>query len=206
MKKSHYLLPALCLLISTQAVAAEKQETKQHGSHEHGVARLTVATSDTGLEIALESPAANLFGFEYKASTAEDKETVHGAIEKLEAGSSLFSMNAAAGCSFDTTAVESSMIDTHHDDHKDEKHEEGHDDHKDEHEDEHDDHKDEKSHSDVDVTWTFKCEQPAAIKSVSTKLFSAFPNGFEELDVEWVTASGAGKVELKKDDTVSLEQ
>ena len=95
--------------------------------------------------------------------------------------------------------------DDDHDDHKDEKHDdhEG-DDHKSE---KHDDHKNKKeSHSDVEVTWTFKCEQPTNVKSVTTKLFSAFPNGFEELAVEWVTASSAGKVELKGDNTIMLKQ
>ena len=196
MKKRHYLLTGVCLFISTQLVFAEKHETEQHGSHEHGAARLTVATTDDGLEIALESPAANLFGFEHKAKTAEQRELVHEVTEKLEAGSKLFSMNEAAACTFDNAVVESAM----EDDHKDEKH-------GDEKHDEHDDHKDEeKSHSDVEVTWTFKCKQPAAITSVSTKLFSAFPKGFEELDVEWITASSAGKTELEKDDTITLKQ
>ena len=191
MKNCNHLITGFCLLISAQTVFAEKHEMEQHGSHEHGVARLTVATTDTGLEIALESPAANLFGFEHKAGTAKEREVVHDAIEKLEAGSNLFSMNDAAGCSFDSADVESAMTGDHDDDHKSKKH---------------DDHDDEKSHSDVDVTWTFKCEQPKAIESVSTKLFSAFPNGFEELAVEWITASSAGKTELKKDDTITLKQ
>jgi len=228
MKNRNYLLTGFCLLLSTQTVFAEKHERVQHGSHEHGVARLTVATTDDGVEIALESPAANLFGFEHKAKTAEERELVHEVIEKLEAGSNLFSMNAAAACSFDNAVVESAMDDGHddhkdekHDDHKDEKHSDkkhdDHDDHKSEkHEDHHDDKDDkddkdddhddeEKSHSDVDVTWTFDCKKPAAIESVSTTLFTAFPNGFEELAVEWITASGAGKTELKKDDTITLK-
>ncbi len=227
MKNRHYLLTGLCLFISTQVVFAEKHKMEQHGSHEHGAARLTVATTDDGLEIALESPAANLFGFEHKAKTTEQRELVHEVTEKLEAGSNLFSINDAAGCTFASADVESAMEeekhadekhDDHDDDHKDEKHaEEKHDDHDDDHKDEkhadekHDDHDDdhkdeEKSHSDVDVTWTFKCTQPAAITSVSTKLFSAFPKGFEEIDVEWITASGAGKTELEKDGTITLKQ
>ena len=230
MKNCNYLLSVFCLCVSTQVAAAEKQEMVQHGSHEHGVARLTVATTDDGLEIALESPAANLFGFEHTAKTDEEREVVHEAVEKLELGSSLFSINDAAGCAFDSAVVESGMDDDHddhkdekhsdkkeHDDHKHEKHsdKEEHDDHKDEkHSDkeEHDDHKhdehddEEKSHSDVDVTWAFKCEKPAAIESVSTKLFSAFPNGFEEIAVEWITASSAGKIELEKDGTITLKQ
>ncbi len=250
MKNCNYLLSVFCLCVSTQVAAAEKQEMVQHGSHEHGVARLTVATTDDGLEIALESPAANLFGFEHTAKTDEEREVVHEAVEKLELGSSLFSINDVAGCAFDSAVVESGMDDDHddhkdekhsdkkeHDDHKHEKHsdKEDHDDHKhekhsdkkehDDHKDEkhsgkeeHDDHKDEKhsdkeehddeekSHSDVDVTWAFKCEKPAAIESVSTKLFSAFPNGFEEIAVEWITASSAGKIELEKDGTITLKQ
>ena len=121
MKNCNYLLSVFCLCVSTQVAAAEKQEMVQHGSHEHGVARLTVATTDDGLEIALESPAANLFGFEHKAKTDEEREVVHEAVEKLELGSNLFSINDAASCAFDSAVVESGMDDDH-DDHKDEKH------------------------------------------------------------------------------------
>ena len=237
MKNYTSLLAGACLLFSTHTVSAEKQDMEQHGSHEHGVARLTVATTDGGLEIALESPAANLFGFEHKAGTEEEHHAVHEAVEQLEAGAKLFSMNESAGCSFDNAKVESNIAATHneekhgdedHDDHKGEKHDghkdESHDDHKDEkhddHKDEaHDDHKDEKhddhaghdneeegSHSDVDVMWTFTCEKPTEITSVSTKLFSAFPKGFEEVAVEWITPSSAGKTELKEDGTITLKQ
>ena len=210
MKNSNFLLAGFSLLLSTQVVLAEKHEMQQHGSHEHGVARLTVATTDDGLEIALESPAANLFGFEHKAKTSDELKLVNDVIERLEAGSNLFSMNEAAVCSFNSADVDSSMTESH-DDHKDEKHSDKHDehdDHKDEkHSDKHDEHDDEeKSHSDVDVTWTFKCEQPAEINSISTKLFSAFPNGFEELAVEWITASSAGKTELETDGTITLKK
>jgi len=223
MNKKTSLLASACLLVCAQTVLAEKHEMEQHGSHEHGAARLTVATTDTGLELALETPAANVFGFEHNAKTEEEHHVVHEAIETLEAGADLFSVNDAAGCSFDKAEVESNIAEKHdkdkhgdHDDHKDEKHDdhkdddhkdEKHDDHKDGDHDGHKDHEgEEESHSDVDVTWTFKCEKPAAIETVSTKLFSAFPKGFEDIDVEWITANSSGKTELKKDDTITLKQ
>ncbi len=213
MKNYTALLAGACLLFSTHTVSAEKQDMEQHGSHEHGVARLTVATTDGGLEIALESPAANLFGFEHKAGTEEEHHAVHEAVEQLEAGAKLFSMNESAGCSFDNANIESNIAATHdeekhddedHDDHKDE----AHDDHKDEKHDDHagHDNEEEGSHSDVDVMWTFTCEKPTEITSVSTKLFSAFPKGFEEVAVEWITPSSAGKTELKEDGTITLKQ
>ena len=50
-----------------------KDEHEEHGSHEHGAAQLTIAVGDGELEIELETPAANVFGFEHKVTSEEDK-------------------------------------------------------------------------------------------------------------------------------------
>ena len=67
-----------CVLACTSFAAAEKheQDMEQHGSHEHGAARLTVATTEDGLEISLESPAANVFGLEHKANTEKEHDII----------------------------------------------------------------------------------------------------------------------------------
>ena len=252
---------AFFLALTPYSAMAEKDdhdhEIEQHSSHEHGVARLTVATTDDGLEIALESPAANVFGFEHAAKSEEEREAVHKALEKLKDGAMLFAVNTAAACSLENASVEAPSAEHHddeheqketyddHDNHKKEKHdddehekeekdddhghekEKKHDDHDHEKEEKHDGHKDddhdqekkekhddhedddhadeESSHSDVEAVWGFHCEKPAAIETVNVKLFSAFPGGFEEIAVEWITAANAGKTELKEDGEVSLK-
>nr|CAA6824785.1 MAG: DUF2796 domain-containing protein [uncultured Thiotrichaceae bacterium] len=235
----------LCGGMQTASAAEEKEgETmEQHGAHEHGAARMTMAVTDKGLDVSLESPAANLFGFEHNAGSDEEHHTVHQTVKTLQAGETLLVISEAAECELKDVSVESSVVAHHkaekhgeeghdhdekhedgdkHDDH--EKHEDGdkHDDHEkhedgdkhDDHEkhedgDKHDDHEghdhDEASHSDVDASWTFTCKHPEKITSVETGFFAAFPDGFEKLDVEWLTADKAGAVKLEKDQVITFE-
>ncbi|PWQ92654.1 DUF2796 domain-containing protein [Leucothrix pacifica] len=191
------------LLLCNAAMAASHSEHTQHDAHEHGVARLTIATTDDGLEIGLESPAANLFGFEHLASTGEDHHTIHSAVETLKKGNEIFYATAAAVCTQSSVEVESAQVKAHdHEKHGDEDHDHGkHEEHAD-----HDDHESGSTHNDVDVTWNFKCEKPSEIKRVDIRLFSTFPKGFETISVDWISADKAGNVDLSADGMVLLSQ
>ncbi len=267
---------SLATSLVTLSLFSASLNAKELDAHEHGAARLTIATSDKGFEVSLESPSANVFGFEYTPSSDEDHHTIHEAVEVLEAGNALFLASESAGCQQSSVEIESAQVKSHdeakhedhdehdhdekhekeehaekddhkdhdehghddekhaekdehkdHDDHghDDEKHAEkddhkGHDDHghddekhaeKDDHKDhdehDHSDHKDEagSTHNDVDVTWHFECKNVSDIKQVEVKLFSAFPKGFEDLDVDWISADKAGHAELGKDGIISLK-
>jgi len=213
------------LSISVFAVQAYAKTS----AHEHGAARLTIASGEEGIEISFESPAANVFGFEHMPSSENDHAIIDKAVDLLKKGDLLFAMNESADCKFESVEVESSMIeenddhDKHeeegHDKHKDDDHknhkEDDHDKHeKDDHDghkrdshDKHDDHNEEHSttHNDVDVMWQFSCKDHEAIEQVEVKLISAFPKGIEELDVDWITPSKSGHVELEKDGVVALK-
>lgn len=165
----------------------EHEGHEQHGAHEHGVANLSIAVGDKGVEIMLQSPAANIVGFEHAASSDEDKQKLAAAKAKLEAGADLFAINDSAGCELNSATVASALL--------------GHDEKHDEHEHEH---KDGEAHSDMDTTWVFACAEPADVTEVSVKLFGAFPAGFEKINAEWVTAEGASAQELSEDTTLKL--
>ena len=236
------------LLLCTPAMAESHAEHTEHAAHEHGAARLTIATTDTGMEITLESPADNVFGFEHLASTEADHKTIHQAVTKLKAGDSLLLADASAACRLASFDIDSAQVDAHskakhgdsehdahhdhdghdgHDEehHDDEKHDD-HDGHGDEKHADHDDHADEKhaddkheehdadhaehdhesdsTHNDVDVTWNFSCDNPAKLTQVEVRLFSVFPNGFEAIDIDWISASKAGHLELSNDGIVLI--
>ncbi|PWQ93129.1 ZrgA family zinc uptake protein [Leucothrix arctica] len=193
-------------------------------AHEHGAARLTIATNDEGFEVTLETPAANVFGFEYKPTSKDDLATVEKVEATLKNGDMLFAANSAAGCKFHEASIESALLEDHdehhdekheghkdehaekHDDHKDHHDDEKHEDHKDEHAEKHDDHEEHKSaHSDVDATWHFDCDKVSTLEKVDVKLFTAFPKGFTDLDVDWISASKSGHVELESDGSVTLK-
>jgi len=247
------------LAISTVAALSISVFTVQAyaktSAHEHGAARLTIASGEEGVEISFESPAANIFGFEHMPSSKDDRAVIDKAVDALKKGDMLFAMNESAGCKLESVEVESAMLedddhdkhedddrDKHEDDHDkhekedhdkhdddDKKHkEEGHDKHEDDdhkkedhdkHEDDdhdehkedghekHDDHDKESSstHNDVDVMWKFSCKDHEAIEQVEVKLLSAFPKGIEELDVDWISPSKSGHVELEEDGVVALK-
>ena len=190
----------LCLTLASSTLYAHDKhehdkhehatEHEQHGAHEHGAATLSLAVGTEGLEIMLESPAANIVGFEHAATTDADKQKLADAVKKLEAGAELFSMNAEAGCTLKNAEVVSALLGNATTDTS-----KGKDDH---------DHKEGEAHSDIDVTWSFACTQPAALKEVAVKLFAAFPDGFQHIKAEWVTEKGASALELDKDDTIKL--
>ena len=191
----------------TEAHEHEAEGHEEHGAHEHGAATLSFAAGVEGLEIMLESPAANIVGFEHAASTDEDKKKLADAKAKLEAGSDLFSINSEAECTLKSAEVVSTLLgnaeatavkDADHDHEDKDKGKEEHADHDDH------DHKDGETHNDMDVTWTFACAKPAELKEVTTKLFAAFPEGFQKVKAEWVTDKGASAQELDKDATLKL--
>lgn len=241
---TYKLIIALCLPIAvisnvhakehSHSGHAHKEEKRdapervQHGSHEHGAARLTVAKTEQGLEMMLESPAVNLFGFEHQAHDKEEHGIVHQAKEKLEKGDALFVINEKAKCELTTVDIDSDIVSAHekaihndehksdHHGHKEQKnhghhaheHKEGknkdHAHHKEDHESH--GHETETSHSDVEVNWTFTCKNITDLKSVETKLFSQFPKGFEQLSVEWITQESAGTSRFESDGVVAFSK
>lgn len=169
----------------------EKQEVhEEHGAHEHGVGTLSIAIADKVIEINLDSPAANVFGFEHKASSEADKKVVAEASAKLEAGGNLFDFDKAAQCKFEKAELNTGQDELSEEEKAAEKEpptEENM----------------EANHLDVGVNWVFGCEQPASLKTITPKLFANFP-AFERLEVEWVSDQGASAQTLEKDQAINL--
>ena len=178
-------------LFATQLHAEETKSThEQHGAHEHGVATLAIAVSKDGAEIVLESPAANLVGFEHTARTDAEKQKLLAATQTLQAGDKLFTLSPDAGCKLDNAAISSNVEGDNAKDHEakaDHDHEAG------------------ESHSDIDATWSYSCSKPEALSNIGVQLFSAFPNGFKQLNAEWVTDQGASAKALTADGTLNLQ-
>ncbi|OQX14277.1 MAG: hypothetical protein BWK73_10005 [Thiothrix lacustris] len=187
MKFPHALISILGLFVALSAGSTHAEDHEEHGAHEHGAATLSLAAGTQGLEIMLESPAANIVGFEHAASTDEDKKKLADAKATLEDGAALFSINPEADCTLKSAEVISALL-GNADAVKADNH----------------DHKDGATHNDMDVTWRFICAKPTELTAVTTKLFAAFPDGFQKLKAEWVTDKGASAQELDKDATLKL--
>lgn len=193
----------LTLLVSFLALAAisqadsiravEEQSYEEHGAHQHGVAHLRIALADKLVEITLDSPAANVYGFEHEASSEADKKVVAETSAKLAAGADLFALDAAAQCKFEKAELVGGQVENEKSTENTER-----DKHKHEHA-----ANDEPTHRDVVVNWLFSCAQPTALKTITPQFFTTF-SGFKKLEVEWVTGQNASAATLETNEPIKL--
>jgi hypothetical protein len=180
MLKPYSLVAAL--LFSSMIIAAPqsqhnhsgKQQEPAQQAHLHGTAQLTLALEGNTLEISLESPAANIVGFEHKATAEKHITAVHKAKASLEA-SGLF-LFSGSDCSLKQAEVDmSSVIDQGR---------------------QHSDHDGYESHSEISANYIYECSKGEKLETVSVNLMSRFP-AVETLEVMWLTSSQQGAKKLK---------
>jgi hypothetical protein len=159
-------------------------EHRQHGAHVHGIGRLNIVLEGSEVHIELESPAANIVGFEHQPKSAEDRAALERAVKTLRDGDRLFLFSRDAGCRQEKAVVESGLLEGADKDHHDHGHEHGARDK---------DH--EAAHADIRVEYHFECSRADRVEQLTVELFEAFP-GTERLDVQYVIGSRQGAAEL----------
>ena len=68
---------------------------EHHGAHIHGVGHLNVAVEGSMVTVYLQTPAADIIGFEHVAENKEERTKVAAAHKKLNDASSLFQFTGA---------------------------------------------------------------------------------------------------------------
>ena len=222
-KKSIHLRAAACsltvigaALIGSQAFAAERELD----AHQHGHGNLNIAIEGSTLYIELETPGADIVGFEHPARSDDDKAAIEDAKGRLSDPIGLFGIPSEASCTLVDVSIEPvgyglGMDDDDHDEHAEDDHDDhdAHDDHDDEDEhaedahddhdeyaedmhDDHDAHEDEKkSHAEFHAEYRLRCDDPAAITSLTLTYFDVFA-GAEELEVSLITEDGQSRQEV----------
>ncbi len=154
------------LLLGTNALA--------QGPHEHGVVRLDVAIEPGRFTLLMESPLANLIGFERAPRTDAERQRVDAALATLNAAATLFRIDPAAGCTpgpieLNAAALEGGKPGAE---------------------------QAETGHADIDASFSFKCKkgQPAF---VDIGLFAAFP-ATQRVDVQLVIGNAQSKRTLTR--------
>lgn len=126
---------SLPVLLALTAMPALAEETRSLDAHEHGVGALNIAVDGSKVAMEFTAPGADIVGFEYEATSAEDRAAIDAAVATLAKPLDLFVLPTAAECS----VTQASAVLESEDDHDHEEH--GHDDHaeaKDEHDHDHD--------------------------------------------------------------------
>ena len=192
------LLPLLTLTtLAVTPVFAE--ETRQAGSHEHGVGQLNIAFDGSQIAMEFHAPGADIVGFEYAAESAEDRASVEDALLVLAQPLDLFVLPDAANFSVVQAQAELESEGAHddhddHDNHEDEDH--GDQDHDDDHD--HDDHADDAGHTEFHAEYLLNCENIPALNEISFAYFTAFPNALE-VEVQLISDAGATAFEVERD-------
>ena len=198
------------LLFFAGFLAAGSAALAEHAAHEHGAAHLrisvekipnqgqapsadpaaSVPAGEVEVEIALETPLANVLSFEHAPTTTAQRDEVRAMAALLHKADALFLFPEAARCRNTKISLESEAIDEtlllppetakpmppvagakKSDAGK------------------------EAEHADLDAEFTFRCAHPAALSGLDVRLFAKFPN-FREIEAELVTEKGQKAAEL----------
>lgn len=156
-----------------------KHEYRHHESHVHGVALLNVALEGEEVHIELDTPAANIVGFEHAPSSKAEHKKLDNAFAMLKKGNMLFSFNSSAGCRLEKAYLESALLEYDDHGHEEQSHPVGK----------------EKMHSDIEAVYHFECDNPTKVTQLSVELFEAF-SGMAKLNVQYVSENKQGAVML----------
>jgi len=181
---------SLLLLLAVIVLPLSAEERRHHDAHEHGAGKLDIAREGTELHIGLDSPAANIVGFEHAPASAADHQALKKALARLKDGAGLFRLPDAAGC-----RLVDADITTPLQDHDEPPHREAG-----EHAGEHHAHEDShehggETHADITAAWHFSCAHPEKLDKVIVKLFEVFPMT-ERLQVQYITGKQQGAAVL----------
>lgn len=213
-------------VLALLAAPAAADETRQMGSHVHGIGALNIAADGNEIAMEFSAPGADIVGFEHAPESAEDRAAIETAIATLNRPLTLFPLPEAAGCTVITASAELEMKqhdhDEKHDDHAhgekhdddhehdhDEKHDDDHDhthdkhdhdDHAEKHDhDDHDhDHDKAAGHSDFHAEYRLSCSDPGALTEMGFGYFDAFENTLK-LEVQIVTSTGARAFDVTRE-------
>lgn len=193
MKKSVLLF--VCGVIASAPALGTQQ------AHVHGELELQLVQEGKKLSMRLQSPLANIVGFEYQPVEAEEKWKLNQAVSALSSADWL----KVEGQTCKTETVDVSYTwqkqtdhDVHeHHDHGEHKHHD-HDEHEHHHDhdgqEHHDEHKHHSTHASVYIDYELLCDEEK-MAPITVELFEHFP-AIERIDAQWINESGQGSAAL----------
>ncbi|GAB6069322.1 DUF2796 domain-containing protein [Thiomicrorhabdus hydrogeniphila] len=153
-------------LFSSACLMSVDAFAETHAAHEHGVAQMNLVQIESNVVLEVTSPAFNVFGFEHKPHTEQEKALVKTRLKTMNSGG-LVLFDTDANCELKETKLKNPFADDHHD----------HEDH---------DHEGHYNHRDIHVEYTFTCKNPQAVSQINLQpLFKNWPQ-LEQVRTQWV--------------------
>ena len=192
------LILILILVTCSLGASAAAQST-----HVHGQGQVGMAIDQNLISMTLESPGADIVGFEHEARTAEEKTAVTEALKQLSDPMFVIQLPANASCKVvqASSEVTSENGDEGHADHEEHADHDDHDDHE-EHAD-HDDHEkhENEAHGSFIAEYQLECATIAAIDSIKFVYFDHFRNA-QSLMVVLIDKNGQHRHEISRDNPI----
>lgn len=169
------LLLSIGIMSCLSAAFATAEQTRRHSAHRHGVAQLNVAADGGDLYIELNSPAANILGFEHAPSTATERAVLDRAIATLKNADRLFALSDDARCRIAAIEIElPEDADDRHDHHTPSG----------------------AAHTDILGHYRFNCADLDMLRQVDTaQLFATFP-ATQRLELQYAIGDRQGAAAL----------
>lgn len=168
------LLVCSLMAFYTTTVAAHEQSTTEHkhdhqhvadehddelvslGAHVHGHAVLTLVLEGNEMQLAFQSAAQSVVGFEHKPSTAEQKQEVAAAIEVFNQGE-WFSFNNDANCELAMAEASTDLTELQANE----------------------------GHADFYANYQLLCQRPARLNELNLRIFELLP-ALQHMDIQWI--------------------
>ena len=154
-------------------------------THVHGQGQVSMAIDQNLISMTLESPGADIIGFEHEARTAEEKTAVAEALKQLSDPMFVIQLPGSASCKVIQASSEVAS----------ENGDEGHADH-----DEHEEHENE-AHGSFIAEYQLECTNIAAINSITFVYFDHFRNA-QSLIVVLIDKNGQHQHEINRDNPI----
>ena len=186
-----------CLMILTATVlpvAAEQiwsdTSTASHHAHIHGEAQLEIVSDEKTLWLTLFSPAMNLLGFEQKAVSPAQQQTVTAVTQLLQHEAGLYTFQ---GTECQRVAVTVTMPETKLGSAQDDHAAHGHGDHSAH---EHGEHQQSADHTDIVAKYQYQCAKLSQLTAIKTELLQQF-QALTKVTVQWVVQGRQGALVLR---------
>lgn len=142
------------------------------GAHVHGEATLDVSVDGDTLVVRLLAPLDTLAGFEHVPGTDAERRIAAGVLARLRDTRARVRPDEFARCQPTDAAVVAPVLEGGED-------------------------ADPEPHADAEVTWTFRCGEPARLRSIDLALFDEFPR-LNRIDARVVGPRGPVRSDLRK--------
>lgn len=170
---SHFrLMCGLLITLSGTAVLAHQ------AAHVHGRIQLGVAQDGDQLVIDVDTPLDSLLGFEHAPKTTAQKKLAADWADRLRRGTDLLRINPEARCTLSAADLDAPVLGLEPASGKDKT-------------------PASQEHADLEGQWSFRCEQPSALRTIDLGFFDASPHA-RHIEVQWVKDGRQGQQTLKR--------